>query len=117
MACLQASTVRARTMCFLVRVLHTRREKCYGLGMHAGSPKRSKTRTPYKVKLKPGVATTLAEKHGVAVRELAGKFGLNDTTWARLLKEDIDPGEESIAAILGSDPDLAFDDVFEVVAA
>ena len=88
--------------------------------MHAGSPApRPKARTPYRVRLKPDAIRKIEEKHGlVTIQQKAAFFGIADTTWGRLQRGLIDPGEETIAAVLGShpdDPDITFDNLFEVV--
>jgi hypothetical protein len=94
--------------------------------MHAGTHEtRRKARTPHVVKLRTEasgalVVERLAEERGLVNRQqMAAFFGLSETTLGRLLRGDIDPGEETIAAVLGSHPDdeaITFDALFEVVS-
>lgn len=94
--------------------------------MHAGSPPiRQKARTPHVVKLRADeggtlVADRIAEDRGHITRQQkAAFFGLSETTWGRLQRGDIDPGEETIGAVLGEhpdDPEISFDALFEVVS-
>ena len=99
--------------------------------MHAGSiPTRAKARTPHLVRLRvqdediePAedrwVIAQLALARGHrSTDERAAFFGVNPTTYRRLVMESINPGEEFIAAALGShpdDPDFTFDNLFVVV--
>lgn len=97
-------------------------EFCYCPAMHAGSPApRQKARTPHKVRLRAAGVKSLARKYGLRTDQDWATFtGLADTTWSRLRRGLIDPGEEIIAAVLGShpeDPEITFDLVFEVVPA
>jgi len=87
---------------------------------------RRKARTPHVVKLKTDeetgklVARKIAEDRGHLTRQQQAAFlGLSETTWGRLLRGDIDPGEETIGAVLGEHPDddeITFDALFEVVS-
>lgn len=99
--------------------------------MHAGStPARTKARTPHLVRLRVHdeaiepredrwVIAQIAEARGLkTVDERAAFFGVNPTTYRRLVLEQINPGYEFIAAALGShpdDPEFTFDNLFEVV--
>jgi hypothetical protein len=95
--------------------------------MHAGSSEpRRKGRTPHKVVFRvegtgTPVAKRIAEDRGHATVAQQAHFygGLNETTWGRLLRGEIEPGRETIAAVLGSHPDddeITFDALFEVVS-
>jgi hypothetical protein len=90
--------------------------------MHAGSlTPRPKARTPHRVRLKTHEAAKLAERYGLGtIQETADFFGLDATTWSRLMRGVIYPGEQAIAAVLGShpeDPEITFEALFEVVPA
>lgn len=95
--------------------------------MHAGSPPpRTKARTPHLVRLKRVQDPTLpdeerwviariaADRGLTSYSEKAALFGVTDTTYRRLVKGEINPGEEFIAAALASHPQYTFDDLFEV---
>lgn len=90
--------------------------------MHAGRIEpRQRARTPHRVRLKVEQADAIALKHDLTTNEQkAAWFGVADTTYSRVVRGVIHPGEEFIAAVLGShpdDPDITFDSMFEVVAA
>lgn len=96
--------------------------------MHAGSiPPRAKARTQHVVRLKlvedaeslpkeeRSVIAQIAAKRGLTLyKDKAALFGITPTTYSRLVKEEINPGEEFIASVLGLHPDYSFDDLFEV---
>jgi hypothetical protein len=98
----------------------------YRPGMHAGTEeRRRKARTPHVVKFRVEDDGTLAveriaEERGLTTtRAKAAFFGSTETTWRRLLEGEIEPGRETIAAVLGSHPDddeITFDALFEVVS-
>lgn len=96
--------------------------------MRAGSffP-RSKARTPHVVRLRQvenadslppeerSVIAQIAAARGLtSYKEKAELFGVTPTTFSRLVKGEISPGEEFIASALGLHPDHTFDDFFEV---
>jgi len=95
--------------------------------MRAGSPEaRSKTRTPHAIRFRHDdeagvlVADRIAEERGhLTKQQKAAFFGMNETTWGRLIRGEIEPGRETIAAVLGGhpdDPEITFDALFEVVS-
>lgn len=66
------------------------------------------------------VAQLVAVDRGCITKEQQAAFyGISETTWGRLLREEIMPGEETIGAFLGEHPDddeITFDALFEVVS-
>lgn len=95
--------------------------------MHAGSPpSRTKARTPHSVRLRsvedpnlPAeerwvIARIAAERGLTLYKDKAALFGVTPTTYSRLVKGEINPGEEFIASVLGLHPQYTFDDLFEV---
>lgn len=90
--------------------------------MHAGrTTARGRARTPHVVRLRTDGAQAVADRHGLdTIQAIADFFGVNATTWSRIARGLIEPGEETIAAVLGShpeDPAITFDALFEVVSA
>lgn len=96
--------------------------------MHAGSIfSRAKARTQHVVRLKlvkeaeslpkedRSVIAQIALSRGLTLyKDKAALFGVTPTTYSRLVKGEINPGEEFIASVLGLHPEYSFDDLFEV---
>ena len=82
--------------------------------MHAGS-----TQSTPKLRFKVERADEIAAKHNLeSIKDKAAFFGATETTYSRVVRGLIVPGEVFIAAVLSSrpfDPDITFDALFEVV--
>lgn len=88
--------------------------------MHAGRSKtRTRTRSPHKVRFKVEQADAITEGRGLEwIKDKAAFFATTPTTYSRVVRGLIDPGEEFIAAVLGSnpgDPEITWDNLFEIV--
>lgn len=74
-----------------------------------------------RVKFRVDQADAITGKHGLTnLGEKAAFFGVTHHNYSRVVHGVNGPGEEFIAAVLGSrpdDPDVTFDRLFEVVPA
>jgi hypothetical protein len=88
--------------------------------MHAGRPEtRPRTRGPHRVKFRAERAEQITNRRGLEhIKDRAAYFNTTPTTYSRVVRGLIDPGEEFIAAVLAShpgDPEITWDNLFEIV--
>lgn len=90
--------------------------------MHAGSSEaRTRIRGSHRVRFKVERANEITEALGLEqIQDKAAYFATTDTTYSRVVRGLTNPGEDFIAAVLGShpdNPDITWDNLFEVVPA